>query len=77
MGVEAGHLGKSMIFTYPGYPAPEQTEKKSSIVTFFREKPHNNNFKVFSFFLANKEFIDTVPLEMHSTHKLKQNIESY
>lgn len=43
MGVEAGHLGKSMIFTYPQYPAPEQAEKKSSIAIFFREKPHNKN----------------------------------
>lgn len=39
MGVEAGHLSKSMIFTYPGYPAPEQAEKTSSIVTFL-ERSH-------------------------------------
>ena len=43
MDMEAGHLGNSMIFTYPGYPAPEQAEKKSSMVTFFRENPHNKN----------------------------------
>lgn len=38
-----GTWASQWFFTYPGYPAPEQAEKKSSIVTFFREKPHNKN----------------------------------